>query len=162
VTGGSDFLGRWIIETLVSRDYQVRALVRNTASAPWLHSLPVEVCVGHLSETESLVAAALGQDVVVHAAGRTCHWGPRAGFHEDNVVGTLHVMKAAAAGQVQRCIHLSSVAVYGWQSGLVCEASLHKRDADFYSTSKCDAENIALECARRPGIDLTIVRPGVA
>lgn len=112
LTGGTGFVGSHIAETLLSRGYSVRALVRS--SPKWLEGLDVETVRGDLSDPNLLASAASGADVVIHAAALT-----RAPTFEElraaNVEGTLRLLDACESAHEppRRAVVVSSLAAVG-------------------------------------------------
>ena len=53
MTGGSGFLGSHLVEALVARGEEVRALVRPTSKIAHLESLGVELVYGDLNDVQS-------------------------------------------------------------------------------------------------------------
>jgi uncharacterized protein YbjT (DUF2867 family) len=66
VTGATGKQGGPVVEALLTRGHQVRALTRNAASpaANRLREQGVEIAVGDLTDHDSLVRAARGADAV--------------------------------------------------------------------------------------------------
>src|SRR4029077_20033487 len=66
VTGATGKQGSAVVEALLARGHQVRALTRNPASpsANRLRQQGVEIAVGDFSDHDSLVRAARGADAV--------------------------------------------------------------------------------------------------
>src|SRR5258708_23149331 len=66
VTGATGKQGGAVVEALLTRGHQVRALTRNPASsaANRLHQQGVEIAVGDFTDHDSLVRAARGADAV--------------------------------------------------------------------------------------------------
>jgi len=101
VTGATGILGSAVCEQLVAQGDNVRAIVRDLArpDAVALRKAGVETVLGDVADRESIQAATEGMDAVIHSAavlGR-----PGVQLEEcisANVVGTLNVMSAAAAG----------------------------------------------------------------
>ena len=108
LTGASGFLGRVIIEHLLSRGWQVRALLRRPA--PDLEAMGAISVAGALEERDSLKRLVEGADAVVHCAGllKARHKGD---FTAANVEGTERLAEAAVGCPHRpRFILLSSLA----------------------------------------------------
>jgi uncharacterized protein YbjT (DUF2867 family) len=72
VVGATGFLGSKVVDELLRRDKNVRALVRPASDASRLESRGVEIAHGDMLDVESLVAAMNGADAVITtAAGYT-------------------------------------------------------------------------------------------
>ena len=97
VTGGTGFLGRALVERLLSVGNLVKALARSDASSSALGALGAEPVRGDVLDLEALAATMRGCDVVYHAAGANafCLRDPSPMF-EVNVRGSRNVVLAAA------------------------------------------------------------------
>ena len=119
VTGGTGFLGAYIIKELTERGYQVRALKRDLQKAdpsfiPAAVWANVEWIEGDVLDIISLEEAMQGADAVIHAAAVVSfHKKDRARMYEVNVDGTANVVNMAIEAGVPRFVHISSVAALG-------------------------------------------------
>lgn len=146
VTGAAGFLGSAVAELFESRGARVRRLVRST--------VPAESFQGDLKKGGWPPAAYEGADVVVHCAASI--GGSPEHQRRVNVDGTEHVARQAALAGVPRLVHISSVAVYGYQGTYFPETLPLNPSRQGYSTTKAEAEVVA----RREFPDVTIIRPG--
>jgi dihydroflavonol-4-reductase len=114
VTGGTGFVGSAVIRRLLAAGHEVRALARPTANTRMLDGLPVERVSGDLSDVSVLQASMTGCGWVFHVAALYAYWGHTWDeFYQSNVLGTRHVLDAAARCGVQRVVHTSSIASLG-------------------------------------------------
>lgn len=114
VTGGSGFLGAWVIRRLLGDGHQVRVLVRPASDRRELAGLDCEYVFGDVTDPASLVAACAGQNAVFHLAGLIAYKrSQRAAMEKINVQGTANVIAAVEETGVQRLVHLSSVVAVG-------------------------------------------------
>lgn len=162
VTGATGLLGSHIVEQLVERGEQVRALVRPTSDTSFLRGLGVELTVGDLHDADSVRRAVDGADVVYHCAARVGDWGPWALYEREIIDATRHLLDACRTVAVGRVLYVSSVTVYGHPKPggdpITEDAPLGQHLYwfwDYYCRSKIAAE----ELARAYGPGLTIVRP---
>jgi nucleoside-diphosphate-sugar epimerase len=109
VTGGGGFLGRAIVEQLLTRGDQVRSFGRG--DYPELTSLGVQVVRGDIRDSVAVSEACQGMDIVFHAAAIAGIGGPWSRFYEANFVGTLNVLDACRAQDVPRLVYTSSPSV---------------------------------------------------
>jgi dTDP-glucose 4,6-dehydratase len=126
ITGGTGFVGRWLLESLVwandRRDLGVRAVVltrdpkRFAASAPALAAHPSIRSVR--GDMRSFALPDGRVDYVIHAATETVGapgtYDPARKFDAD-VEGTRHVLALARQRGARRLLFTSSGAVYGPQ-----------------------------------------------
>jgi dihydroflavonol-4-reductase len=132
VTGGTGFLGAYVIKDLVEKGWKVRAIRRSRSlpadklilpqaslpeappSAPAALWAEVEWVDGDILDVIGLEEAMEGVDAVIHAAAKVSF--SRRDDHElfnTNVEGTANVVNMALAQNIKRFIHVSSVAALG-------------------------------------------------
>lgn len=159
VTGASGFVGSHLVEALVSKGYEVRALVRDTSDRRWIKDLPVEFSVGNLSDPLSLKEAVKDVDWVFHVAGVTKARGFSA-YLKANALGTKNLLEAcwSANPEVKRFILLSSLSAWG-PSSPVCprEETEGCAPVSHYGLSKAMAEKEA--CLYVGKLPVVILRP---
>ena len=108
VTGATGFVGRFIVEHLLRRDHDVRALVRNAEEAGSLRDRGVHVVPGDLEATAAMRDLAQGADALVHLVGIIEEIG-RQTYERVHVSGTRAVVEAARMGGVTRLVHMSAL-----------------------------------------------------
>ena len=118
VTGGTGFLGSYIIKELVERNYPVRAIRRSTSKVPFY--IParilekVEWVEGDILDPVSLEEAMVDTDTVIHSAAIiSFHKVDKKKMYHVNVQGTANVVNAAIEKNISRFVHVSSVAALG-------------------------------------------------
>jgi dihydroflavonol-4-reductase len=162
VTGGTGFLGRALVERLLSLGNLVKALARSDASSSALGALGAEPVRGDVLDLEALAATMRGCDFVYHAAGANafCLRDPSPMF-EVNVRGSRNVVLAAARAGVRRVVYTSSAATLGEASGTIgSEGSPHRGwFLSDYERSKFEAEQAVFATARETGLDVVSVNP---
>jgi uncharacterized protein YbjT (DUF2867 family) len=151
VTGASGFVGSWTIPALLADGHRVVALVHSPATAELVRDrLPavwrerVDVRVGDVTKPETLPAAMVGADVVIHLAAIPSDRSGGAELRLVNTEGTRAVVEAMKTAGVRRLIHLGAM-------GVADDPALH------YASSKAKAE--ALVAAS--GLDWTILKPSL-
>jgi nucleoside-diphosphate-sugar epimerase len=155
VTGGGGFLGRSLVEHLVRRGDQVRALCRG--GYPEVTALGAEIVRADLRDRPAVAAACRGMDVVFHAAGVAglgVRWHD---YHAVNTLGTSHVIEGCRAAGVGRLVLTSSPSVTfdgSDQRGVDESAPYPKRWLCPYQHTKALAEQDVLR-ANDPGRLLT-------
>ncbi len=166
VTGGTGFLGAYIIQELVHKGYQVRAIQRTKKFPDFIdHSSlqQVEWVEGDILDIISLQEAMIGIDAVIHSAAVVSFIPKEKSImYQVNVEGTANAVNMALEAGVSRFIHISSVAALGRLStgGQVDEEKKweeSKVNTD-YAKSKHKAE---LEVYRGigEGMDAVILNP---
>lgn len=117
VTGGTGFLGAYIIKNLIEKGYPVRAIRRSNQLPFYIpqHILQqVEWVDGDVLDVVALHEAMQGVEAVIHAAAVVSFSKKdRSKMYQVNVDGTENVVNAAIENNVKRLIHISSVAALG-------------------------------------------------
>ena len=114
VTGANGFVGSAVMLQLLAAGCEVRVLVRSGSDKRNLQSLPVEICVGDLTDPGSLKHAVAGCNALFHVAADYRLWIPNPEImYRTNVDGTESLMLAAADAGVERIVYTSSVATLG-------------------------------------------------
>ena len=167
VTGATGMVGSHIVEQLVAAGWTVRGLVRSDASASFVSSLGAEPLRGDVMDTESLLRAARGCDVLFHTAAAITAGGGWERYRALNVDGTNAVIHAAETSGA-RLLQLSSVAYYGatgryTKGGKTTEETPpgELRERSYYARSKRESEDLVLAAHRSGRIWATAVRPCV-
>lgn len=162
VTGAAGFLGGHLVDMLVERGNEVRALVLPEEDDARLRQLPgVEVVPGNLTDGESLRRAIRGVSRVYHVAAKTGPWGAEELYQKINVYGLANLVEAALEAGVERIVHTSSITVYGHhlRGEVTEEHSFHAEDNP-YSRSKIAGERLLSRFIKERGAPVIIVRPG--
>jgi nucleoside-diphosphate-sugar epimerase len=118
VTGGTGFLGAYIIQQLVEKGYTVRAIKRIGSKLPTYISADilnkVEWVEGDILDVFSLDDAMKEIDTVIHSAAIVSfHQQDKSLMQQTNVEGTANVVNIALENNIRRFIHISSVAALG-------------------------------------------------
>lgn len=117
VTGGTGFLGAYIIKNLVEKGHAVRA-IRRSSNLPFF--IPahiwqkVEWIEGDVLDVVALHDAMQGVQGVIHSAAVVSfHSHNRHEMYQTNIEGTANVVNAAVENNIERFLHVSSVAALG-------------------------------------------------
>ncbi len=120
VTGGTGFLGAWVVRDLVARGHAVRVLdlrpdpAHRDFVSPGL-SAAVECRAGDIRDPAAVRAAISGCDRAVHLAGvmtLDCARDPVAGAMI-NLIGSLNLFEAAIAEGLPSLAYVSTAGVFG-------------------------------------------------
>ncbi len=120
ITGGTGFLGRYMVRHLASEGHECRCWHRTGSDRGGFDDLarPVTWVSGDLADAASMRELAKGCDAVVHAAlyrpgaGFRGAEGDLATFVERNVLGTIRLIEAARSAGVRRFVFISTCAVH--------------------------------------------------
>jgi nucleoside-diphosphate-sugar epimerase len=147
VTGGSGFVGRYLLAALKSRGEPARALARSPVAMSTVAAAGGEPFEGDLSDVDVLARGMQGCDTVFHSAALVKSWAPRAEYYEANVRGTERVLEAARAAGVKRFVHVSTEAVLADGTPLVKANEswpLPERPIGDYPSTKNESERRVL------------------
>jgi nucleoside-diphosphate-sugar epimerase len=162
VTGANGFIGSHLVEHLLARGHEVRAMVRSTARLDNLAGCRPELVHASLADPDAMAAAFDGAEVVYHVAGLTAAFD-RAAFERANAEGTRNVFDAArrARRRPRRVVYVSSLMAAGPSHREVARREHHAPREAFtlYGDSKLAGEKIALQAAREGDVEAVIVRP---
>jgi dihydroflavonol-4-reductase len=166
ITGGTGFLGAYIIQELVEKGYSVRALQRKNNQPSFIpkHILSkVEWVTGDILDVMSLADAMEGIDTVIHSAAKVSFLPKeKTQLYKINIEGTANVVNIALEKNIRRFVHVSSVAAIGRtaKEELVSEEKKWQQSKmnTYYAISKHYAE---LEVWRGmgEGLDVVVVNP---
>jgi 2-alkyl-3-oxoalkanoate reductase len=155
VTGATGFLGGALARRLANEGAHVRALARRPERGAFLRDR-AELIAGDVTDADQMRNAVEGCSHVFHVA---VSYGDFAAQQWVNVEGTRQVIQAANAARIERFVHVSSIAVYGYrQTGDVSEATQPTPSADPYVITKAEAEKVVCSESDLP---YSIIRPGM-
>lgn len=167
ITGGTGFLGAYIIQELVQSGYTVRALRRGNNLPAFLPSSvfeKVEWVQGDILDVVSLDEAMEGIDLVIHAAAKVS-FDPKekAGLYKVNIEGTANVVNMALEKNIRRFVYISSVAALGRtaDSDKVTEEKkwTNSKLNTHYAISKYHAEKEVWR-GMGEGMEVVVLNPG--
>ena len=154
ITGGTGFVGRPLVRTLLEGGNEVRVLSRrpvDTAStfqgARWYQGdfrHPIDP------------AFLNGVDTLYHLAAELTN---SAQMQAVNIQGTANLLTAAKRAGVRRWIQLSSIGVYGPPRGLLVTEGTAPAPANEYEKTKLASDRLVEETCQRSDMDYGILRP---
>lgn len=166
VTGATGYIGRTLVNSLLEKREaeppEITALVRDSAGVR--ECGPIHPVEGELATLAEGAFHGRRFDVAVNLAAlmadRDCL--PRSEFERVNVEGTRRLILSLRECRLKQFIHISTVGVYGPTGPVPAreEDGYGERLSD-YEWSKMEAEKVAVDCCRRIGVPLTILRLGL-
>jgi NAD dependent epimerase/dehydratase len=166
VTGGEGFIGSHLVEGLLQRGAEVRALVHYNPFGRWGwlqdRASDVEIVAGDVRDGDRVVRAVEGVDVVFHLAaliGIPYSYDAPESYVQTNVLGTYNVLNAARRAGVDRVIQTSTSEVYGTARQVPINESHPLQPQSPYSASKIGADMLALSFHHSFGLPVAVVRP---
>lgn len=157
VTGATGFIGQQLVQQLLAKNVQVRALVRDRTM---INTVGIEVFQGDLAKPDSLQGICENIDSVFHLAGHAHAWAETdkeasQKHRAVNLEGTRAILNQAIIAGVQRLVYFSTIKA--------AADSEHEVDEDFqtmphtaYGLAKREAERLVLSsdlphvCVIRP------------
>ena len=164
ITGGTGFLGRYLVPILLEAGHPVTLLVRRPEFLPEsLRDSRLRLLVGDARDREAVLRAVEGVSAVVHMA--TCAAGPGERNEESMSAGARAVGEACLQAKVERLVFVSSTAALYLGGRDVVEGSdppdPRPRKRAEYSRGKIAAERTLRDMEADRGLPLVIVRPAV-
>jgi len=161
VTGATGFIGSHIIDDLIRRGIQVRALVRNSSNTARLMNRGIEFVYGDVLNSASLKKHLDDIDLVFSAFGILGQWGmPEETYRNINIKGVRNLIESCLDSRIKQFIHISSAGVLGpLHDGVVADESFPYNPSNLYEETKCEAEKEIISFADKESIPVTIVRP---
>ncbi|MEL7370432.1 MAG: NAD-dependent epimerase/dehydratase family protein [Myxococcota bacterium] len=163
VTGGSGFVGRNLIQSLVADDIHVFALARSEAAARTVTDLGARVIHGSLDDQSALEEGCDGADIVFHSAAWVKNWGDPKEAERINVGGTQRLLDAAASKKIGRFVHVSTEAVLNGGTPLIDADETWpypepQKQPGPYPRTKAESERRVMAAAKA-GLPACVVRP---
>lgn len=174
VTGGTGFIGSYLLCFLAQRKYKIRALYRATSDLnntrkifSYYNVLPlfeeIEWIEADLVDVPALANAFSGVQQVYHAAAVVSFDNNR--FKEIkkvNIEGTAQLVNLSLKHGVQKFCHVSSVAALGEHATVINEETHWNPDADnhVYGITKYGAE-MEVWRGSQEGLPVVIVNPSI-
>ena len=149
LTGSNGFLGKTILDVL-EQEHHFFTLSRSAGN----YQLNLDKQIPDFQQKF---------DLVIHVAGKA-HSVPKTDaekkeFHQVNVVGTENLLKGLEnSGIPAQFVFISSVAVYGQETGIAISEDFLLDAKDAYGLSKIEGEKVILEWCKKNNVICTILR----
>ena len=168
VTGACGFIGSHLVEMLVGKGYDVKALVQYNSSNTWgwLDNSKckddIEIITGDIRDSHFCKYIVNDVDVVFHLAALIAipysYLAPDS-YIETNVKGTLNICQAAKENGNIRVISTSTSEVYGTAKFVPINESHPLQGQSPYSASKIAADQLAYSFYTSFKLPVVTVRP---
>lgn len=156
VTGGSGFIGSHIIDKLIEHNYNVRVY---DMSPP--HRDDVEFFKGDLLNDQATIRACKDVEAIFHL-GAIAEVGVALSYPKwcltVNEIGTINMLQAATAQEVERVILASTTWVYGRSTGVTSEDTPIPMPEHIYTKTKIGQEQLMYAWHEHYGLPYTILR----
>jgi dihydroflavonol-4-reductase len=166
VTGANGHVGNNLCRQLVERGERVRAMIRASADPAPLAGLDLEVVRGDIMDAEATARAVAGCGRVYHTAAGFLMWSkdPERDIIRPSVEGTRNVLETAARAGIEKVVYTSSSGTIGHASSSTDrydETRPYPEPHTHYLRGKIAAEKEALAIARRTGLAMVSIHPGL-
>jgi NAD dependent epimerase/dehydratase len=170
VTGADGFIGSHLVEALVEHGAAVRAFVfyNSFGTWGWLDSLPkefldqVEVTMGDVRDANFVRESLTGADAVMHLAaliGIPYSYVAPDTYVDTNIRGTLNVLQAGRALDLERIMITSTSEVYGTALYAPIDENHPVQGQSPYSASKIAADKMGESFFRSFDAPVVTARP---
>jgi len=160
ITGATGHLGSAILPELFRRNYEVKALVRETQYS--FQDMPVEIIHGDLLHAGTLHSLMKDCDMLIHcAAVISINGDPWGIVRQTNVEGTKLVMETAKQCGIGRAVHISSIHAFNQRptNEILDEQRERVNEKAFaYDRSKKAGQKIALSMNQQ-GMEVLVINP---
>ncbi len=170
VTGSEGFIGSHLTEALVSKGYDVKALVQYNSFNSWgfIDTFDknikdaIEVVTGDVRDPNGMRHIIKGVDVIYHLAALIAipysYYSPDA-YVDTNIKGTLNILQAARDFETSKVLVTSTSEVYGTAKYVPIDENHPFQGQSPYSATKIAADRLAESFYRSFDMPISIVRP---
>ncbi|MCM1070849.1 MAG: NAD-dependent 4,6-dehydratase LegB [[Clostridium] fimetarium] len=167
VTGADGFIGSHLVEELLSRGIEVRALSQYNSfnNWGWLEGMKrdgLEIVCGDVRDAAYCRHIAKGVDTIFHLAALIAipySYEAPGSYVETNINGTLNICQAAHDNEVDRLVVTSTSEVYGTALYVPIDEKHPRQPQSPYSATKIGADAIANSFHNAFGLPVVTARP---
>lgn len=156
VTGGTGFIGRYVVRALEARGARPVVTTSGEAAATSGSNGHIGLDLTSASMTRQVIER-IRPEAVLHLGGLTGGGHSEERYHAVNYLGTVNLLEALAGSGVERVVLLGSAAEYGPQP-VPFRETMELRPVSPYAASKARANEYALERSRDGGVPVTVLR----
>lgn len=168
VTGADGFIGSHLVQQLLAKGYNVRALAQYNSFNywGWLEDIPhnenLQIVTGDIRDPNLCREIAQGCNIIFHLAALIAipysYIAPDS-YVDTNIRGTLNILQAARDAKVDRIIVTSTSEVYGTAQYVPIDEKHPKQPQSPYSATKIAADAITASFHNAFDLPVVIARP---
>ena len=168
VTGADGFIGSRLVELLVAKEYQVKALCQYNSfnNWGWIEEVncknSVEILMGDIRDPHYCKSITKDVDLIYHLAALIAipysYTAPDS-YVDTNIKGTLNICQAAKENGNIRVIHTSTSEVYGTAQYVPIDENHPMQAQSPYSATKIAADALAMSFYNTFDLPISIARP---
>lgn len=170
VTGADGFIGSHLVESLVKKGYDVKALVLYNSFNywGWLDDIDesikksIEVVTGDIRDPFGIDNAIKDCDVVINLAALIAipySYSSPSSYVDTNIKGTLNILESIKKHKIQKLIHTSTSEVYGSAQYIPIDEKHPNIAQSPYAATKIAADQLVLSYYRSFDTPAGIIRP---
>lgn len=156
VTGGTGFIGSYIVRDLLQHGHDITIFARNAGKVSSFVNHPrIHFVQGTMANRDAMCGGVQGHDAVIHVA---LAWGDTPiDMLMNETAASVYLFQTAAEAGVKKLIYTSSIAAFGSAYNDDCGAV---KPTDYYGATKASAEAYLMAIASKYQIQGNVVRPG--
>jgi UDP-glucose 4-epimerase len=158
LTGGTGFIGSYVVEELLKNGHRVTILARNVHKVSgFIGREGIRLVRGALTDRHAIAGALDGQDACIHVA---LGWGDTAvELLEADTLPAVRLFETATQLGTGNLIYTSSIAAFGERCDAYDETTC-TRPTSFYGATKAASEAYLLAMSQTYGVRCNVIRPG--
>ncbi|MDR1912869.1 MAG: NAD(P)-dependent oxidoreductase [Clostridiales bacterium] len=156
VTGGTGFIGSYIVKSLLDSGHEITVYARNPQKVRGFINCPkLSFVQGEMSETNKFTDGVANHDALIHVA---LAWGDTPSLMlENETLPSVRLFEAAAEAGVKKIIYTSSIAAFGASPN---NDTGYIMPLDYYGATKASAEAYLMAVGSKYNRKVNAVRPG--
>jgi UDP-glucose 4-epimerase len=159
VTGGTGFIGSWVVEQLLLDGHDLTLLARDPLAVAGQQNRPgIAFVRGAIDDRAAVREALRGSEAVVHIARAKAQAGSEALLAD--TLPAVQLFEDAVLAGAGRFIYTSSIAVFDDRADDQFTDESAQRPINVYGATKAAAEAYLVGMAVGSGVTLTAIRPG--
>jgi len=167
VTGSEGFIGSHLVEKLLTKGYQVRALVQYNSfnNLGWLKNKDnknLKIILGDVRDESFVEKITKKVDIIINLAALISIPYSYSAVHsyvDTNITGACNIAKAAIKNKTKKLIQISTSEVYGSAKYLPIDENHELQPQSPYSASKIGADAMTLSFYYSFGLNVCLARP---